>query len=90
MADLRKDRIKAKKCVHAHLHSTSTSLCQGPNCMGLIACARRSLGQNFLTDDAILRDIVAAAGVRPGDWVIEVRCCISEQGNSFYVFNDRT
>ncbi|KXZ54550.1 hypothetical protein GPECTOR_4g615 [Gonium pectorale] len=34
--------------------------------------AKKSLGQNFLTDDSILRDIVAAAGVGPGDLVLEV------------------
>lgn len=34
--------------------------------------ACRSLGQNFLTDDVILADIVAASGVRSGDLVIEV------------------
>ncbi|GFR49016.1 hypothetical protein Agub_g11037 [Astrephomene gubernaculifera] len=34
--------------------------------------AKKSLGQNFLTDDGVLRDIVAAAGVAPGDLVLEV------------------
>jgi len=33
----------------------------------------RSLGQNFLTDDGILENIVASSGVRPGDLVLEVR-----------------
>ena len=37
------------------------------------ACARRSLGQNFVTDDSVLRDIAAAAAVEPGDLVLEVR-----------------
>ena len=32
----------------------------------------RSLGQNFLLDDEVLRSIVAAAGVRPGDLVLEI------------------
>ncbi|KAG1671012.1 hypothetical protein FOA52_014256 [Chlamydomonas sp. UWO 241] len=34
--------------------------------------AKKSLGQNFLTDDAILRDIVVASGVKAGDLVLEV------------------
>ncbi|GIL52847.1 hypothetical protein Vafri_8614 [Volvox africanus] len=34
--------------------------------------AKRSLGQNFLTDDGVLQDIVVAAGVGPGDLVLEV------------------
>ncbi|MEW5307660.1 MAG: hypothetical protein WDW36_010038 [Sanguina aurantia] len=34
--------------------------------------AKKSLGQNFLTDDSILIDIVRAAGVQPGDLVLEV------------------
>ncbi|KAG2426295.1 hypothetical protein HXX76_013052 [Chlamydomonas incerta] len=34
--------------------------------------AKKSLGQNFMMDDAILRDIVAAAAVGPGDLVLEV------------------
>ncbi|EFJ52243.1 hypothetical protein VOLCADRAFT_103245 [Volvox carteri f. nagariensis] len=34
--------------------------------------AKKSLGQNFLTDDAVLQDIVAAAGVGPQDLVLEV------------------
>lgn len=33
---------------------------------------RRSLGQNFLTDDVILADIVSASGIKSGDLVIEV------------------
>lgn len=40
----------------------------GPN----LAHTARSLGQNFLTDERILADIVAAAAVGPGDLVIEV------------------
>jgi hypothetical protein len=36
------------------------------------ARATRSLGQNFLTDEAILRNIVAAAGVTANDVVLEV------------------
>ncbi|KAG2490681.1 hypothetical protein HYH03_010848 [Edaphochlamys debaryana] len=34
--------------------------------------AKKSLGQNFMTDDSILRDLVVAAGVGPGDLVLEV------------------
>ncbi|GIL83214.1 hypothetical protein Vretimale_11273 [Volvox reticuliferus] len=34
--------------------------------------AKKSLGQNFLTDDGVLQDIVVAAGVGPGDLVLEV------------------
>lgn len=34
--------------------------------------AKKSLGQNFCTDDAVLADIVAAARVSPGEPVIEV------------------
>ena len=37
-----------------------------------VPCAR-SLGQNFLTDDGILENIVSSAGVLPGDLVLEVR-----------------
>ena len=33
----------------------------------------RSLGQNFLTDDGILENIVSSAGVKHGDMVLEVR-----------------
>lgn len=33
---------------------------------------RKGLGQNFLADPAILRKIVAAAGVGPGDTVLEI------------------
>ena len=33
----------------------------------------RSLGQNFLTDDGILENIVTSAGVKAGDLVLEVR-----------------
>ena len=36
------------------------------------ATRRRSLGQNFLLDDDILARIVAEAGVRPGDLVLEI------------------
>ncbi|GLC33506.1 hypothetical protein PLESTB_000082500 [Pleodorina starrii] len=34
--------------------------------------AKKSLGQNFLTDDSVLQDIVAAAAVGPHDLVLEV------------------
>ncbi|KAI8477068.1 MAG: S-adenosyl-L-methionine-dependent methyltransferase [Monoraphidium minutum] len=34
--------------------------------------AKKSLGQNFLTDEAVLKGIVAAAGVQAGDVVLEV------------------
>ncbi|GAX84853.1 hypothetical protein CEUSTIGMA_g12274.t1 [Chlamydomonas eustigma] len=33
---------------------------------------KKSLGQNFLTDDNILKDIVSASGVQPGDLVLEI------------------
>ena len=33
---------------------------------------RRSLGQNFMLDDDVLAAIVAAAGVQPGDLVLEI------------------
>lgn len=33
---------------------------------------RRSLGQNFMLDDGVLAGIVAAAGVQPGDLVLEI------------------
>ena len=34
--------------------------------------ARKSLGQNFLVDDAALDRIVAAAEIEDGDWVLEI------------------
>ena len=33
---------------------------------------RKSLGQNFLVDEKVTRRIVDAAGVQPGDLVIEI------------------
>ncbi len=40
----------------------------------------RSLGQNFLTDDSILLNIVKQSGVKPGDLVLEVRAAGASEG----------
>ena len=34
--------------------------------------SHRSLGQNFMLDDGVLSSIVEAAGVQPGDLVLEI------------------
>ena len=34
--------------------------------------AKKSLGQNFLKDEAVIEQIFAVAEVEPGDWVFEV------------------
>ncbi|KAF5832477.1 S-adenosyl-L-methionine-dependent methyltransferase [Dunaliella salina] len=51
----------------------------GPSAMATVANlkanrikAKKSLGQNFLTDDKILMEIAKTAAVRPGDLVLEV------------------
>lgn len=34
--------------------------------------AKKSLGQNFLHDESVIRDIFAVAEVKEGDWILEV------------------
>lgn len=53
-------------------HHTETAATQRQNLSSFVSMPR-SLGQNFLTDDSILIDIVRASGVQSGDLVLEVR-----------------
>ena len=48
------------------------NLCRRHRCTSTTTNKNRSLGQNFLTDEATLRAIVAAAGVTAADVVLEV------------------
>lgn len=118
VANLKGDRIKAKKCVQGRSCAIRACACRGglgddvlpvhaachtmlacrhcisPSRAGSVDCAhgvtrcpdayegaciavhvRRSLGQNFVTDDSVLLDIVTAANVKPGELILEVRPC---------------
>lgn len=58
--------------LRAHVAPHCPDGCEGA-CIPVYAC--RSLGQNFVTDDSVLLDIVTAANVKPGELILEVRPC---------------
>ncbi len=57
-----------------------TSCCPHPAGPPRPCACCRSLGQNFLVDDSILQAVTQAAGIKPGDLVLEVRLPAQEHG----------